>query len=319
VSRWWATRDASGALGSAVRGGVPLFLAVLALGAAAVCRTPAVAQQRGALELRFLDVGQGDAILIRNGGNTVLVDAGETGGITARLRRLGVDTIDLAIASHSDHDHIGGMDAVLRTLPVRAYLDNGVPKTTRIQSTVLELVRDRGVAYLQAVARRVEVGDATIRVLPSPVVAARVAQNDLSIVVTVERGAFRALLTGDSERRELAALLRGKAVVDVDVLKAPHHGSRAGFLDAFLARARPEVIVISVGEGNPFGHPHAQALAAYQVPGRTVLRTDRDGDVVVTVDTAGCYEVRSARSGAAVLARGGPAACTARAHEETRP
>jgi competence protein ComEC len=162
-------------------------------------------------------------------------------------------------------------------------------------------------------------GDATVRILPSPVAGPRVAQNDHSVVVTVERGAFRALLTGDSQKRELAALVRGKAVADVDVFKAPHHGSRTGVLGAFLARAQPEVMVISVGEGNPFGHPHAEALAAYQVPGRTVLRTDRDGDVVVTVDAVGCYEVRSARSGAAVLARGGPAACAARAQEETRP
>jgi competence protein ComEC len=312
-------RDGSGATGGAVRGRAALFLAVLVLGAAATCRAPAVAQQPGALELRFLDVGQGDAILIRLGGKTVLVDAGETGGIAARLRQLGVDTVGLAIASHNDNDHIGGMDAVLRALPVRSYLDNGFPKTTRIQRTVLELVRDRGVTYLRAEPRTVAMGDATVRVLPSPVAGPHVAQNDHSLVLTVERGAFRALLTGDSEKRELAALARGKAVADVDVFKAPHHGSRTGVLSAFLARARPEVIVISVGAGNPFGDPHAEALAAYQVRGRTVLRTDRDGDVVVTVDAAGCYEVRSAQSGAAVVARGGPAACAAPAQEETRP
>ena len=296
-----------------------IVCAALALCAAAARPAPAVAQQSGILELRFLDVGQGDAILIRNGGKTVLVDAGETDAIAARLRQLRVDTIGLVVASHNDNDHIGGMDAVLRALPVRYYLDNGFPKTTRIQRTVLELVRDRGVTYLQAGPRTIEVGDARVRVLPSPVAGRSVAQNDHSLVLIVERGAFRALLTGDSEKRELAALLRQDEVPDVDVFKAPHHGSRTGVLGAFLARARPDVIVISVGRGNTFGHPHEDALAAYQTPGRTVLRTDQGGDVVVSVDAAGCYEVRTTRSGLAVLARGGPATCPARPSQERRP
>jgi competence protein ComEC len=299
--------------------GTALLCAALVVAAVAARPAPATAQQHGVLELRFLDVGQGDAILIRNGGKTVLVDAGETDGIAARLHELGVDSIGLAVASHNDNDHIGGMDAVLRALPVRFFMDNGFPKTTRIQRTVLELVRDRGVTYLQAGPRTVEVGDARIRVLPSPVAGRSVAQNDRSVVLTVERGAFRALLTGDSEKRELAALLRGDAVPDVDVFKAPHHGSRTGVLAAFLLRVHPEVVVISVGTGNKFGHPHPEALAAYQTPGRTVLRTDRDGDVVVSVDAVGCYEVRTAHSGATVRARGGPAACPRRTHQENRP
>jgi competence protein ComEC len=302
-----------------VRGRVAIICAALALCAAAARPALATAQQPGFLELRFLDVGQGDAILIRNGGKTVLVDAGETDGIAARLRQLGVDTIGLIVASHNDNDHIGGLDAVLRALPVRYYLDNGFPKTTRIQRTVLELVRDRGVTYLQTGPRTIEVGDARVRVLPSPATGRGVAQNDHSVVLVVERGAFRALLTGDSEKRELAALLRHDEVPDVDIFKAPHHGSRTGLLDAFLARARPEVIVISVGLGNPFGHPHEDALAAYQVLGRTVLRTDQSGDVVVSVDSAGCYDVRTARSGPTVLARGGPATCLARQRQERRP
>lgn len=289
--------------------------------AAAACapRRPPAPRASGTLELRFLDVGQGDAALVRSAGKSVLIDAGPTDAIAATLRALGVDSLGMAIATHNHSDHIGGMDAVLSSIPVRFYLDNGDPANTRIQRTVLQLVRDRGVTYLRATGRTIEVGDARIRVIPSPVRGDLAAQNDHSVTLLLERGAFKALLTGDSERRELEALLRQGDLPDVDVFKAPHHGSRTGVLGGWLARVRPEVVVISVATHNDYGHPHAEALAAYQAAARTVLRTDRDGDVIVTVDSAGCYEVRTARSGPAPVARGGPAVCAPPSARESLP
>ena len=296
-----------------------LFPGVLLAAAACAPRRAPAPRANGTLELRFLDVGQGDAALLRNGGKAVLVDAGPTDAIAGKLRALGVDSLDLAVATHNHSDHIGGMDAVLAAIPVRFYLDNGDPANTRIQRTVLQLVRDRGVTYLQATARTVELGDARIRVIPSPVEAAPADQNDHSVALLLERGVFKALLTGDSERRELEGLLQGADLPDVDVFKAPHHGSRTGLLDGWLARIRPEVIVISVAAHNDYGHPHAEALAAYQAAARTVLRTDRDGDVIVTVDAAGCYEVRTAHAGPVPVARGGPATCAAPSAKESLP
>jgi competence protein ComEC len=286
-------------------------------------RAPVNATNRQpALELRFLDVGQGDAILIRHAGKTVLVDAGETDGIVTILRALGVDTIDLAVASHNHDDHIGGLDAVLQAFPVRFYLDNGHPANTRIQRRVLELVRDRGVTYRDAGALTdsvIALGDAALRVIPSPVTGSRVNPNDESVALVLERAGFRALLTGDSERRELGALLRGARIPDVDVLKAPHHGSRTGVIPSWLARTRPEVVAISVGAGKSYGLPDEDALAAYGEGGRTVLRTDLDRDIVVTVDGRGCYEVRAGRAGEEVRARGGPAACAVPPTQESLP
>lgn len=298
----------------------------LACAGAALLGAPACVARRvpapatgGPLELRFLDVGQGDATLIRLAGKTVLVDAGPTDAVLAKLRALGVDSLSLAVASHNHSDHIGGMDVVLAGLPVRYYLDNGVPANTRIQRTVLQLVRDRGVTYLAPTARTVELGDARLRVIPPPERARAGDQNDESVALLLERGPFRALLTGDSERRELAALLQAGGMPDVDVFKAPHHGSRTGILEGWLERIRPEVVVISVGAGNDYGHPHAEALAAYRAAARTVLRTDEDGDVSVLVDSAGCYEVRTARAGTAPVARGGPAGCAQSSAKERVP
>jgi len=247
------------------------------------------------LELRFLDVGQGDAILIRNQGKSVLVDAGPSRAILPRLQVLGVTALDLLIASHNHADHLGGMAAVLSGLPVRFYMDNGVPTTSQIYARVLSLVESRKVAYLRATARTITVGDATLRIMPPPAELQR-DQNNSSIGVEVRRGRFRALLTGDSQQPELSAWLASDSIEVVDALKAPHHGSRPGVMPGWLARTRPKVIVISVGKGNAYGHPDPWALRYYEANGRHVYRTDRDGDVVLQVAPDGGYEVTARRS-----------------------
>ena len=303
--------DARRGAGRALRAALRLALAALPAACAARSSPPAAASG-DTLELRVLDVGQGDAILLRGGGAAVLVDAGETDRVTGQLRALGVDSLGLVIASHNHDDHIGGMDAVLRDVPVRTYVDNGHPANTRIQRTVIGLLQERGVPYRDAADladSAIALGDATLHIIPSPVRGNRVGANDRSVVVLLSRGAFRALLTGDSERRELAALLREADVPDVDVFKAPHHGSRTGLLPAWLARTRPEVILLSVAAGNSYGLPDEDALAAYGAGGRPVFRTDRDGDLVVTVDSRGCYRVRGTGAGSAHAVTGGPASC----------
>ena len=229
-------------------------------------------------------------VLIRNKGKTVLIDAGPTGATLPLLQALGVDSLDLFILSHDHADHIGGAEAVLAGLPVRLYMDNGVPSTSQLHARVIRLVEAQGITYLQATSRTIAVGDATLRILPPPASAA-VGQNSHSIGVLLERGGFRALLTGDSDAPELIAWLAADVIPAVDVLKAPHHGSRNGVTPGWLARTRPKVVAISVGANNAYGHPDAWALRYYQAGGRRVYRTDRDGDIVVRVAKDGSYEV----------------------------
>lgn len=249
------------------------------------------------LELRFLDVGQGDAALVRSAGRTVLVDAGPSDRIVARLRELGVRSIDLLVASHNHADHIGGMDAVLDSLPVRSFLDNGHPATTRIQERVLERVEEKGVTYLEATPRTISLGDARLRIIPAPEGVEGDEQNNRSVSLLLERGDFQALLTGDSEVELLNALLERSPPPDVEVLKAAHHGSRNGVTPAWLARTRPEVVVVSVGEDNSYGHPHDSALRYLCAGGREVYRTDRSGDIVVAVVADGSFGVEVEQKG----------------------
>ena len=115
-------------------------------------------------------------------------------------------------------------------------------------------------------------------------------QNNRSVALVVRHGSFTAFLSGDSEIEQLTHLLREGVVPDVTLLKAPHHGSRNGFTAAYLAVARPEVVVISVGADNPYGHPAPEALQAYQAIA-DVYRTDLDGSVTVLGYPDGRYEV----------------------------
>ncbi len=138
---------------------------LLSLALVVLLALPLPAQQ---LELRFLDVGQGDAILVREGGKTALIDAGSGAGILTQLRALGVDTIDLLVASHNHSDHIGGMTAVLGGTVVRFYLDNGVSHTTATYQRTIQAVTASGAQYLRPTARTITLGNARLRVLPPP-------------------------------------------------------------------------------------------------------------------------------------------------------
>jgi competence protein ComEC len=257
-----------------------------------------------AVELRLLDVGQGDAVLIRSWEESgesafvervALIDAGPANRIVGRLRALGVQHIDLLVASHNHADHIGGMDAILDSLPVRFYLDNGHPATTRIQQRVLERVEERGVTYLEPTRRTLSLGTARLRVIPPPPGVPGDEQNNRSLTLILEQGSFRAIFPGDAETQLLNALLATEELPTVDVLKASHHGSRNGVTPAWMARLRPAMVAISVAEGNSYGHPHAAALRYYCTGDRRVLRTDQHGDVVVAIGAEGEYEVRTTR------------------------
>jgi competence protein ComEC len=141
------------------------------------------------------------------------------------------------------------------------------------------------------VRRTLTLGSVSIQVLPLPERASSNLNNH-SIGLVIEHGAFRAFLSGDSERPELLHFLQAGAVPDVTVLKAPHHGSDDAVSERFLDVARPEVVVISVGHGNGFGHPSAAALHTYPRYAREVYRTDVHGQVTVLGFEDGSYEVR---------------------------
>lgn len=256
------------------------------------------------LRIRQLDVGQGDAALITTpDGKRILIDAGPNkSAVAALLRRDGIDTLDLVIASHSHADHIGGMPMVFASFVVRAYVDNGIPNTTSIYRRVLAAAeREPGLKYLRATERTISVGsEVKLRVLPLPL--ADSSQNNNSVGVLVEYGRFSALYTGDSEHEELATWLRDKKIPHLSFVKVAHHGSGNGTTAALVKAASPEVVVISVGQPNGYGHPSPNALKQWSKATTRVYRTDRDGEVDVTATADGRLSVH-ARGAGVVQAR----------------
>lgn len=253
--------------------------------------TPLVAQQ---LEIRFLNVGQGDEAIVQEGGHTAVIDAGTGVGIGGYLQTFHIDTIDLVVASHPHADHIGGMVDLLQSAVVRFYLDNGVPHTTAVYQRTLAAVRASGAQYLNATNRTITLGAAQLHILaPSP----STTINNASVGILVEYGQFRALLTGDSEQEELRYWLASGAIPRVNVLKVAHHGSPNGTSAAWIAATKPQVAVISVGAGNSYGHPSPLVISAWQNAGARVYRTDRDGGVFVVANEDGSFVITTDNAG----------------------
>ena len=251
-----------------------------------------------ALEIHVVDVGQADGVLIAlPDGRHVVYDAGNDDGAMLRyLRAAGVTELALVIASHAHADHIGGLPDVLDAFPPPFVLDNAVAHTTLTYERYLDALERSGAVLLEPTARTLSLGDVRLHVLPSPR-EPDWGHNDNSVGVIVEYGAFRASLTGDAEARLFDWWIDTvpEQLRDVHVHKASHHGSANGDTDAALARLRPEVVVISVGAGNPYGHPDPDALATYRRHGATVYRTDHHGSVVVHAAADGSFTVHIER------------------------
>jgi beta-lactamase superfamily II metal-dependent hydrolase len=259
---------------------------------------PVLPTQEPSLRVHFVDVGQGDGVLIQSpSGQTVVYDAGED---PARMRQylesVGVADVRLAIASHNHADHIGGLGEVVRRFRPAFFMDNGVVSTTRTYARLLAATAAAGSQLIEPTERRIALGDASLVVIPPPGIEDW-DQNDNSIGVIVEYGEFRLSLGGDAEPREWAWWMthQRERIGGSVIHKASHHGSVNGDTGAGLARLSPRVVVVSAGAGNDYGHPHPAALRRYTEQGATVYRTDVNGTIVVEAHASGAYSVHVER------------------------
>ena len=275
----------------------PAIVGVAGLGLIAVFPAIPLAGN-GDVELHVLDVGQGDAILLRtDAGRWVLFDAGPAwrGGDAGRstvlpyiLRRGG--KLEAFVLSHPHTDHVGGAASVLAAMRPRVYWDAAFAGGSEAYSLSLTAARKQGIEW-----HRVHPGDSVLIdgvsltfLAPDSAWTVGLKDPNLASTIAIARfGLVRFLLVGDAERAEEDWLLaQHRDELRADVLKVGHHGSSTSTSDAFLAAVHPDVAIISVGAGNKYGHPSVDVLRALSLFGAQVLRTDEAGTVIVRTDGA---------------------------------
>ena len=246
---------------------------------------PAPAWERPAgLRVTFLDVGQGDAVLLETASARVLVDQGPPeANVAGQLLGMGIHSLSALVLTHPERDHVGGASAVLRRLQVGAVLDPEVEATGPEHDEALAAAAEHRVPVrLVRTGSELRAGGLVLRALwPSDAGLASENPNLNAVVLLASYGETDILLPADAESDVTARL----PLREIEVLKVAHHGSEDPGLDEELRTLRPRVAVISCGRGNEYGHPRAETLAAlHSVPGLVVYRTDEDGRVVVESD-----------------------------------
>lgn len=248
-------------------------------------------QVNSPLVVKVLDIGQGDAILIRTAGQNVLVDTGDIGTrdkLVAYIKKEGITTIDKVIITHPHADHLGGMPGIIENFKVSQIYDSGQTATTALYRKYLSLVQSKKIPFtvLTAGTEIVISSDVKLKIFaPEKPFIGDSDLNNNSIVAKLIYNEFSMLLTGDAEKESEERMLKNyKAELKSSILKAGHHGSNTSSSLPFLKTVAPEAAIISLGANNDYHHPHPSILKRYGEAKIKVYRTDTDGTVTVSSD-----------------------------------
>lgn len=242
------------------------------------------AKVEGNLSVSFIDVGQADSILIRNGNYNMLIDAGnnEDGEkLVNYFKSLGIEEFTYVFATHPHEDHIGGMDDIINNFKIDNYYMSNKLSTTKTFMDVLDALDERNLKYtVPNKGDTLKLGDANIKVIYPGDDKSNI--NDSSIVLKITYGKNSFLLTGDATSNVERKIYNED--IKSDVLKVAHHGSSYSSTDVFLDRVKPYYAVISVGKNNIYNHPSNKTLEKLNKRNIKVYRTDLDGTIVFISD-----------------------------------
>jgi competence protein ComEC len=239
------------------------------------------------VSVHFIDVGQGDSILIKSKDKNVLIDAGERNKgeeVALYLKENKVEKLDYIIATHPHSDHIGGLPYIIENFQVSEVIvpeiiDEKVP-TTQIYYEFLESVSKKGLLLTPArVGDKYDLGSSYFEIL-SPKGNDYDDLNDYSVVINLNHKNNNFLLCGDAETKVEKEMLNDKLLRDVDVLKAGHHGSSSSSSNDFLEKIMPEYFVVMCGEGNSYNHPSEKTIEKFASYSKNIYRTDINGNIM---------------------------------------
>lgn len=240
------------------------------------------------LEVHFIDVGQGDATLVKCGGQSVLIDAGENDKGTLvqnYIRKQGVKKLDYLIVTHPDSDHCGGADVIITKYDVDTVI---MPNYSKDTASYRDVVRALDYKHYQVTEPKVgdtyRLGDAKFTIIAPNKDDYGNEANNYSVGILLEHGGKKFVFTGDAEEEAERDIINNGIDLSADVLKAGHHGSRTASMGDFVSAVCPEYAVISCGEDNEYGHPHAATLNTFRSMGIKVFRTDEQGSLIACSD-----------------------------------
>lgn len=248
------------------------------------------------LKLTFIDVGQGDSILVEfPGRNTMLVDGGgipeETFDIGERivspfLWRKGIKKIDYILLTHAHPDHMNGLKAVARNFKIKEFWEGFSPQENESYAELKRLIPRKTICRRLFRGQEKEIDDVKIKVLNPKQADPYVfrVHNDQSVVLRIVYGQTSFLLTGDISKAVEGELERTSQTLESQVLKSPHHGSDSSSSEDFLRIVAPQIVIISVGRGNVYNLPDQSVLDRYKQNEARIYRTDRVGAVEISSD-----------------------------------
>ena len=270
-----------------------IFVSVLALGVALIWYAVFYFASSQNLRVTFFDVGQGDAIFIEApGGNQILVDGGPDSRILAKLGRIMPfwdGSLDLLIVTHPHADHLAGLLDVLKRYDIGMVMTSDVGHGTPEYAEWQALVKRYSVPVVIArKGQRIDAGSGVIFDILSPAEDAAASASDphdANIVSRLSYGETTILLTGDAEKAlEHRLVFEAPDMLDADILKVGHHGSKTSSTEVFVKAVSPDMAVISAGKKNRYGHPHADVLERFARLGIPVFRTDQMGNITIESD-----------------------------------
>jgi len=253
----------------------------------------------GNLTVHFLDVGQGDTILLEHGGDTMLIDSGEIGkgdDVATYVKNEGITSLDFVVATHPHSDHIGGMSVILNDFPIGHFVDSGYPYTSKTYENMLTTIDKKNIPFVTP--KRGDKIDFSsgidVQVLNPGSTYFTDDVNQNSVVLKITNGKVTFLLMGDASLEAESSIMNDGYDVNSEILKVGHHGSRTSSGASFISAVSPAVSVIEVGEGNDYGHPHQETLERLQKISK-VYRTDLDGTITISTDGS-AYSVTTQKS-----------------------
>lgn len=241
-------------------------------------------------KVHYIDVGQGDSILVQSNDKNLLIDAGPRKSqdkLLDYLKSLNIKKLDYVIATHPHEDHIGGMGQVIKNFEIGKFYSPKVTATTKTYEYMINQLKNKNLKINVIKAgsgNDIDLGEGAKVEVFSPINSKYKDLNDYSPIMRISYNNNSFLFTGDAEKIAEKEVLDSGANIKSDVLKFGHHGSSTSTTQEFFKKVSPSIGVISCGLNNDYGHPHKEILKLIKDNNLTVYRTDKDGNVVLKSD-----------------------------------